>query len=106
MEKVKNFLNKYKAEILIVLGGLSSIIVGLQNLDGANAVIYSVTVILISALIEVLKHGISQASIDLIAKAVMIIITELQKKDEPVMASENAEKVEKLTIEKIKEMLQ
>lgn len=85
MDKIKSFVVKYTAEILIVLGAISAVLTQLQT-DGVINTGTTVTILIIAILIEILKNGVTEASIKLIAEAINIIIEEISKK-------ENVEKV-------------
>lgn len=85
MDKIKSFVVKYTAEILIVLGAISAVLTQLQT-DGVINTGTTATILIIAILIEILKNGVTEASIKLIAEAINIIIEEISKK-------ENVEKV-------------
>ena len=101
---MKNFIVKYKAELLIALAAIISICNTLAS-EGQGGIVTSITIAIVAVLIEVLKSGISEKSITLLSKAILIIIEEIKKldnKDEVVaMACANDE----LTIEDIKARL-
>lgn len=81
MEKIKNFIVKYKAEILIALGAISSIAASIATMDGASAVLCSITIAIVATLIEILKNGITDSAILLLAKAIELIIKALKNVD-------------------------
>lgn len=110
MDKFKNFIKKYKAEILIALTALSSIIASIATMDGINAGICSIVIALIAVLIGVLKNGFTESSINLIAKAIQIIIETLQESkedhtDQEVVSVKNPMNRKSITLEDIKDKL-
>lgn len=102
MEKIIEFIKKYKAEILIALGAVSSIIASISTMSDANATICSISIAIIAVLIAVLKNGFTDTTITIIANAIKIIIDEINK-DKIKTNTVAAEK--ELTVEDIKEML-
>ena len=109
MEKIKAFLNKYKAELLILLGAISSIIATLMTKDGMDAAVGSVLIAVLAIVIEVVKNGITEQSISLLANAIKILIEELgdievKEETDKEVVSAKAIKAE-LTIEDIKQRL-
>lgn len=102
MEKIIEFIKKYKAEILIALGAVSSIIASISTMSDANATICSISIAIIAVIIAVLKNGFTDTTITIIANAIKIIIDEINK-DKITINTVAAEK--ELTVEDIKEML-
>jgi len=102
MEKIIEFIKKYKAEILIALGAVSSIIASISTMSDANATICSISIAIIAVIIAVLKNGFTDTTITIIANAIKIIIDEINK-DKIKTNTVAAEK--ELTVEDIKEML-
>lgn len=102
MKKIIEFIKKYKAEILIALGAVSSIIASISTMSDANATICSISIAIIAGLIAVLKNGFTDTTITIIANAIKIIIDEINK-DKIKINTVAAEK--ELTVEDIKEML-
>mgnify|MGYP001769778970 CR=1 FL=1 len=110
MKKIKDFIIKYKAEILIALAAISSIVATLATTDTGHAVIYSIVIALIAATISVLKQGFTESTITLIAKAIEIIIKAINKDDTAVKSTldENHMAVkadDMITVDEIKEEL-
>lgn len=102
MKKIIEFIKKYKAEILIALGAVSSIIASISTMSDANATICSISIAIIAVLIAVLKNGFTDTTITIIANAIKIIIDEINKNKIKI----NTVAAEKeLTVEDIKEML-
>ena len=102
MKKIIEFIKKYKSEILIALGAVSSIIASISTMSDANATICSISIAIIAVLIAVLKNGFTDTTITIIANAIKIIIDEINK-DKITIKTVAAEK--ELTVEDIKEML-
>ena len=111
MEKIKEFIKKYKAVILIILSAVSGIAASLASTtDAKHAVIYSIVIAVVASLVEVLKNGITESSITLFAKAIEIIIQELSKKDTVTKSMLDSDKIavsadEGITVDEIKEEL-
>lgn len=103
MEKIKSFIKKYKTEILIALGAISSIIASISTMSTSNATICGVLIAILAVIIAVLKNGLTDATIELLAKAIKIIIEALETKQN-TNVSASAEPTE-LTIEDIKKEL-
>ena len=100
MGKVKEFIKKYKAELLIALGTISTIVASIATMDVVNATICSIVVAIVAVLIGVLKNGFEESTITLIANAIKIIIDSINEKNKNVKTSNK-----ELTIEEIKERL-
>src|SRR5574344_1591742 len=100
MKKIIEFIKKYKAEILIALGAVSSIIASISTMSDANATICSISIAIIAVIIAVLKNGFTDTTITIIANAIKIIIDEINKIKINTVAAEK-----ELTVEDIKEML-
>ena len=100
MEKVKEFTKKYKAELLIALGAISTIVASIATMDGVNATICSIVIAIVAVLIGVLKNGFEESTITLIANAIKIIIDNINEKNKNVKTANK-----ELTIEEIKERL-
>lgn len=100
MGKVKEFIKKYKAELLIALGAISTIVASIATMDGVNATICSIVVTIFAVLIGVLKNGFEESTITLIANAIKIIIDSINEKNKNVKTANK-----ELTIEEIKERL-
>lgn len=100
MEKVKEFIKKYKVELLIALGAISTIVASIATMDGVNATICSIVIAIIAVLIGVLKNGFEESTITLIANAIKIIIDSVNEKNKNVKTANK-----ELTIEEIKERL-
>jgi len=101
MEKIKTFIKKYKSEILIALGALVSIIASISTMSGVNAGICSLVIAVLAVIISILKNGLTDATITLIANAIKIIIEELDKKNTKAVSVSK----EEITVDEIKEKL-
>lgn len=100
MEKVKEFIKKYKAELLIALGAISTIVASIATMDGVNATICSIVIAIVAVLIGVLKNGLEESTITLIANAIKIIIDSINEKNKNIKTANK-----ELTIDEIKERL-
>ena len=100
MEKVKEFIKKYKAELLIALGATSTIVASIATMDGVNATICSIVISIVAVLIGVLKNGFEESTITLIANAIKIIIDSINEKNKNIKTANK-----ELTIDEIKERL-
>lgn len=100
MEKVKEFIKKYKAELLIALGAISTIVASIATMDGINATICSIVIAIVAVLIGVLKNGFEESTITLIANAIKIIIDSIDEKNKNIKTANK-----ELTIDEIKERL-
>lgn len=100
MEKVKEFIKKYKAELLIALGAISTIVASIATMDGVNATICSIVIAIVAVLIGVLKNGFEESTITLIANAIKIIIDSINEKNKNIKTANK-----ELTIDEIKEKL-
>lgn len=78
MNEVINWFKKHTADILIILGAISAILVNLQA-SGVNATWMSITIAIIALAVEVMKHGLSEKAIKLITEAVLIILEAIKK---------------------------
>ncbi len=86
MKNIVDWIKNHTADILIVLGAISAILVNLQS-SGVNATWMSITIAIIALAVEVMKHGLSEKAIKLITEAVLIIL-EAIKKDNAVSNAE------------------
>lgn len=102
---MNKFIKEYKSELLIGLGAVSAIVASVATHEGIEAGICSVAIAIIAIVANMLKEGFSDASVNLIAQAIKIIVDELSKKETPMMASESGAEEATLTIEEIKEKL-
>lgn len=100
MKKVKEFIKKYKAELLIALGAISTIVASIATMDGVNATICSIVIAIVAVLIGVLKNGFEESTITLIANAIKIIIDSINEKNKNIKTANK-----ELTIDEIKERL-
>jgi len=82
MKNIIDWIKKHTADILIILGAISAILVNLQS-SGVTAPWMSITIAIIALAIEVIKHGVSEKAIKLVTEAVLIIIEVIKKEDAP-----------------------
>ena len=80
MKKIFDWIKAHTADILIILGAISAILVNLQS-SGVNATWMSITIAIIALAVEVMKHGLSEKAIKLITEAVLIILEAIKKDD-------------------------
>lgn len=73
MKNIFNWIKAHTADILVILGAVSAILINLQE-SGVNATWMSITIAAIALAIEVMKHGISEKAIKLVTEAVLIIL--------------------------------
>ena len=81
MKKIIEWLKNHTADILIVLGAVSALLVNLQS-AGVVTVWMPITIAIIAVVIEVIKYGVSEKAIKLITEAVLIILEALRNKEE------------------------
>ncbi len=81
MKKIFDWIKNHTADILIVLGAISALLVNLQA-QGVVTVWIPITIAIIAVIIEVLKYGISEKAIKLVTEAVLIILEALRNKEE------------------------
>lgn len=81
MKKIFDWIKQHTADILIVLGAISALLVNLQS-QGVVTVWMPITIAIIAVIIEVLKYGISDKAIKLITEAVLIILEAIRNKEE------------------------
>lgn len=104
--KIVDWIKKYKAEIIIALGAISSIAASIATMDANAAVCASIIIAVVAILVELLKNGVTEQAITLISKAIIIIIEELKKdKEQPVAFSSREVVSNELTLDSIKKRL-
>ena len=81
MKNIFDWIKNHTADILIVLGAISALLVNLQS-QGVVTVWMPITIAIIAVVIEVLKYGISDKAIKLITEAVLIILEALRNEEE------------------------
>lgn len=97
MKNIFDWIKAHTADILIILGAISAILVNLQQ-SGLNATWMSITIAVIALAIEVMKHGISEKAIKLVTEAVLIIL-EAIKADSGVVSDKEVVGVLKTDVE-------
>lgn len=98
-------VKKYKAELLIALGAVSSILATIATKEGSDAVIISVAISIIAVIIEVIKNGITDTAINLLAQTIKILIEEIGGKEVKPSVDGTVSAEKGLTIEEIKAKL-
>lgn len=105
---MKELISKYKSELLIALGAISSILATLATKEGADAAILSALIAVFAVIIELVKNGISKEAVNLFTNFIVILLEELgniEVKNDKVVAvtAEGEEKF--ITIDEIKRRL-
>ena len=103
MKNIIDFIKKNKANIAILLGAISTIVAAVATVDASHAVIYSIVIAVIAAMVAILKDGFTDATISLIAKAVQIIVEAMEKNNSVQENKVSAEAP--MTIEEIEKRL-
>lgn len=103
MERIKEFIKKYKIEIITILAAISAILVNI-NSERPN-VWANIAVILIAVMVEAIKNGVTEVTIKLLTELALIIIDELSpidnKENNVVLGSANtSQAIQKKNINK------
>ena len=98
-------IKKYKSELLIALGAVSSILATIATKEGADAAIISVAIAVLAVIIEVVKNGITDTAINLLAQTIKILIEEIGGKEVKPSVDGTVGTEKGLTIEEIKARL-
>lgn len=98
-------VKKYKAELLIALGAVSSILATIATKEGSDAAIISVAIAILAVIIEVVKNGITDTAINLLAHTIKILIEEIGGKEVKPSVDGTVSAEKGLTIEEIKAKL-
>ena len=105
---MKELISKYKAELLIALGAISSILATLATKEGVEAAIMSFLIAVFAVIIELVKNGVSKEAVNLFTNFIVILLEELgnfEIKDNEVVAVASNEKEKSITIDEIKRRL-
>lgn len=105
---MKELISKYKAELLIALGAISSILATLATKDGVDAAVMSVLIAVFAVIIEVVKNGVSKEAVNLFTNFIVILLEELgdiKVKDDKVVAMSVDGEGKSITIDEIKKRL-
>lgn len=105
MKKIIDFIKKNKANIAILLGAISTIVAAVATVDASHAVIYSIVIAVIAAVVALLKDGFTDATIALIAKAVQIIVEAIEANDKKETNTNVLSATEPMSIEDIEKQL-
>ena len=100
MKKIIDWFKNHIADILIILGAISALLVNLQS-AGIVTPWIPITIAIIAVIIEVLKYGVSEKAIKLITEAVLIILEALRNKEEGAVGASKVD-VEAILREEIK----
>ena len=105
---MKELISKYKSELLIALGAISSILATLATKDGVDAAVMSALIAVFAVIIELVKNGVSKEAVNLFTNFIVILLEELgniEIKDNEVVAVVSNEKEKSITIDEIKRRL-
>lgn len=105
---MKEFITKYKAELLIALGAISSILATLATKEGVDAAVMSTLIAVFAVIIELVKNGVSKEAVNLFTNFVVILLEELgdiEVKYEKVVAVMADGEEKSITIDEIKRRL-
>ena len=108
MEKVKNILKTYSAEILIVLSAITAILNTLATHEGANAVLISILIAIVAIVVEIFKNGLTKTALDMIVNLAALLLSELgniEIKDDKVVTTTADGEERSITFDEIKERL-
>lgn len=108
MEKVKEFMKKYSAEILIIFSAITAILNTLATHEGANAVLISILIAIVAIIVEIFKNGVTKTALDMIVNLAALLLSELGnikvEDDKVVSVAANGEE-KSISIEEIKRRL-
>lgn len=105
---MKELISKYKSELLIALGAISSILATLATKEGADAAILSALIAVFAVIIELVKNGVSKEAVNLFTNFIVILLEELgdiEVKDDKVVAVTAESEEKSITIDEIKRRL-
>lgn len=91
MNKVIEFIKKYKTEIIIVLTGLSSLFVSLAQLGGQTGTICGIIISIIALVVYFLKSGFDETMMKMCIALIKTIVD--MNKDKVVSASKTVEEI-------------
>ena len=105
---MKELISKYKSELLIALGAISSILATLATKDGVDAAVMSALIAVFAVIIELVKNGVSKEAVNLFTNFIVILLEELgdiEVKDDKVVAVTAEGEEKSITIDEIKRRL-
>lgn len=105
---MKELISKYKSELLITLGAISSILATLATKDGVDAAVMSTLIAIFAVIIELVKNGVSKEAVNLFTNFIVILLEELgdiEVKDYKVVAVSAEGEEKSITIDEIKRRL-
>lgn len=105
---MKELIAKYKSELLIALGAISSILATLATKDGIDATVTTILIAVFAVIIELVKNGVSKEAVNLFTNFIVILLEELgdiEVKDDKVVAVAAEGEEKSITIDEIKRRL-
>lgn len=105
---MKELIAKYKSELLIALGAISSILATLATKDGIDATVTTILIAVFAVIIELVKNGVSKEAVNLFTNFIVILLEELgdiEVKDDKVVAVTAESEEKSITIDEIKRRL-
>lgn len=105
---MKELISKYKSELLIALGAISSILATLATKDRVDAAVMSTLIAIFAVIIELVKNGVSKEAVNLFTNFIVILLEELgdiEVKDYKVVAVSAEGEEKSITIDEIKRRL-
>ena len=95
MNKVIDFIKKYKAEIIIILTGASSLFISISQLGGTVGIVCGVTVPIIAIIVYFLKVGFDETLMKMfvaLIKTIVDVINENNNKKKTVKGADEISK--------------
>jgi len=107
---MKELIKKYKSELLIALGAISSILATLATKEGTDAAILSALIAVFAVIIELVKNGVSKEAVNLFTNFIVILLEELGgvtvvDDKEKVASTAVRGKAKSISVDEIKERL-
>ena len=93
MNKVIEFIKKYKKEIIIVLMGLSSLAVSLSQLGGQIGTVCGIVVSILAIVVYFLKSGFDETMMKMCIALIKTIVDMNKDKDKVASASKTIETI-------------
>ena len=95
MNKVIEFIKKYKAEIIIILTGASSLFISISQLGGTVGIVCGVAVPIIAIIVYFLKVGFDETLMKMfvaLIKTIVDVINENNNKKKTVKGTDEVSK--------------
>lgn len=107
---MKELISKYKSELLIALGAISSILATLATKDGVDATVTTILIAVFAVIIELVKNGVSKEAVNLFTNFIVILLEELGgvtvvDNKEAVTSTPVRGKTKSISVDEIKERL-